>query len=229
MLEVQRLMRNSASPEKARNLQRFFQTGPGQYAEGDQFLGLTVPQTRGFLPHCRTLTLEQLEELLHSAWHEERLLAVLALAKRARREPDAVYDLYLRNVARFVNNWDLVDSSAPAIVGEFLLMHPDPETLQRLARSENLWERRVAVLATQAFIRRGQFDEILQLCRMLLADKHPLIHKACGWMLREVGKREESVLRTFLDENARGMPRTMLRYALEKLAPEERAHYMRRG
>jgi len=226
MLDVQRAMRAAGSPSKATSSLRFFKTGPGQYGEGDQFLGLTVPQVRGFVACCKELSRSQVEQLLHSPWHEERLLALLLLVKRFPQDPAEIYKLYLENVARWVNNWDLVDTSASQIVGGFLLHREDRSVLQRLARSDNLWERRVAVIATFAFIRAGQFEDTMDLCEMLMGDRHDLMHKACGWMLRELGKRDRSVLEGFLDRWAGRMPRTMLRYAIEKLEPERRQHYL---
>jgi 3-methyladenine DNA glycosylase AlkD len=226
MLEVQSRMRAAGDPKKALHSLRFFKTAPGQYGEGDQFLGLTVPQTRSFLPQCRELSLEQLGGLLRSPWHEERLLALLVLVKRFPKDPERIYDLYLKHIADYVNNWDLVDSSAPGIVGEFLVKQSDRSILRRLARSTNLWERRVSVLATQQLIRSGQFQDTLELCRLLLQDREDLMHKACGWMLREVGKRDSAPLLGFLDEHAGEMPRTMLRYALEKLTLDQRRRYM---
>lgn len=227
MLEVQARMRAVGDAEKAQHSLRFFKTAPGQYGEGDRFLGLTVPQTRSFLSQCRELSLEQLRDLLRSPWHEERLLALLVLVKRFPREPDRIYALYLSHIADYVNNWDLVDSSAPGIVGKFLVKQSDRSILRRLACSINLWERRVSVLATQQLIRSGQFQDTLALCRLLLNDREDLMHKACGWMLREVGKRDLSALLGFLDAHAGEMPRTMLRYALEKLTTEQRQRYMR--
>ncbi len=221
MLPVQERMRAAANPQKAEFLQRFFKTGPGQYAEGDLFLGLTVPQTRALLPLCRDMDLTQLLELLHSAYHEERLLALLCLGKRGGAE---VYRAYLDNT-RWVNNWDLVDSSASQIVGAWLLER-ERSVLDRLAHSALMWERRIAVIATFAFIRRGQLQDTLRLCEVLLGDSHDLMHKACGWMLREVGKRDPACLEGFLNQHAAVMPRTMLRYALEKMPSERRRYYM---
>ncbi len=220
-----------ASPERALASQRYFKTGPGQYGEGDKFLGLTVPQTRSFLPRTDALAEADIVTLLHSEWHEERLLALLALVRRfekARRDEAArqrIVTLYLANT-RWINNWDLVDTSAPQILGGWLLDR-DRSLLGKLARSPGLWERRIAVLATLNFIRAGQFNDTLDLCRQLLSDRHDLVHKACGWMLREVGNRDESALIGFLDVHAAELPRTMLRYAIEKLSPARRQHYMR--
>ncbi|MBN9417685.1 MAG: DNA alkylation repair protein [Candidatus Eremiobacteraeota bacterium] len=226
MLAIQRVLRESGSPARAEHSLRFFKTGPGQYGEGDQFLGLTVPEVRGFLPGCRELTLDEVTELLRSPWHEERLLALLELVRRFPKEPEPIYSLYLAHIPRSINNWDLVDSSAPGIVGKFLVKHSERPILRRLACSINLWERRVAVIATQHFIRQGQFQDTLDLCEVLLQDREDLIHKACGWMLREAGKRDESVLLGFLEKWAAHMPRTMLRYSLEKLDPETRRRFM---
>lgn len=228
MLDVQRAMRAAGSPSKATSSLRFFQTGPGQYGEGDQFLGLSVPQVRGYVACCKELSCSQVLELLHSPWHEERLLALLLLVKRFPQDPAGIYELYLENVARWVNNWDLVDTSASPIVGGFLLTREDRSVLLRLAHSENLWERRVAVIATFAFIRAGQFEDTQRLCERLMGDRHDLMHKACGWMLREMGKRDRSALESFLDLWAGRMPRTMLRYAIEKLDPERRQYYLKR-
>lgn len=226
MLDVQAQMRAAGSPAKAEHSLRFFKTGPGQYGEGDRFLGLTVPEVRAFVPRCKPLGLEQVVELLRSPWHEERLLALILLVKRFSGDPERIYELYLEHVADYVNNWDLVDSSAPGIVGAFLVKQSDRSILRRLARSKNLWERRVAVIATQHFIRLGQFQDTLELCEMLLNDREDLMHKACGWMLREAGKRDVSVLLGFLDRWAGQMPRTMLRYSLEKLSSDQRRGYM---
>lgn len=219
-------------PTQAAFFQRFFKCGPGQYGEGDQFLGLSVPQVRSVLAAYRTLPVADCVTLLQSPYNEARLLALLILVAQYQRkralEPErqAVYDAYMANRHR-VNNWNLVDASAPAIVGGHLLQR-DRALLYELAASPSLWDRRIAVLATFAFIRASDFADTLRLCELLLADREDLMHKACGWMLREVGKRDEAVLRAFLDNHAHDMPRTMLRYALEKLAPALRAGYMAR-
>lgn len=226
VLDIQLRMRAAGSPAKAEHSLRFFKTGPGQYGEGDRFLGLTVPQTRGYVAECKDLSLDQVLELLHSEWHEERLLALFLLVKRFPKDRQRIYDLYLKSIADYVNNWDLVDSSAPAIVGAFLVKQSDRLILSRLARSSNLWERRVAVIATQTFIRAGQFQDTLELCEMLLKDREDLVHKACGWMLREAGNRDLPTLLVFLEQWAPCMPRTMLRYSLEKLDPEQRRRFM---
>ena len=219
-------------PDKAAFFQRFFKCGPGQYGAGDQFLGLSVPQVRSVLAQYRTLPVSDCVALLQSPYNEVRLLALLILVAHYQRkhateaERQTVYDAYLAHRNR-VNNWNLVDASAPIIVGGHLLRR-DRSLLDTLVQSTVLWDRRIAVLATFAFIRAGDFGCTLRLCGQLLNDREDLMHKACGWMLREVGKRDEAVLRAFLDTHARHMPRTMLRYALEKLPPEVRAVYMAR-
>jgi 3-methyladenine DNA glycosylase AlkD len=221
------------NPDKAAFFQRFFKCGPGQYGAGDQFLGLSVPQVRGLLAHYRTLSGSDCVALLQSPYNEARLLALLIWVAQYQRkraseaERQAIFDAYLANRQR-VNNWNLVDASAPAIVGAHLLQR-ERRLLDELVASPVLWNRRIAVLATFAFIRAGDFADTLHLCGLLLNDREDLMHKACGWMLREVGKRNEAVLRGFLDAHAHHMPRTMLRYALEKLPPTERAAYMARG
>jgi 3-methyladenine DNA glycosylase AlkD len=223
-----RAMRSMGGHARAKALLRFFKTGPGQYGEGDKFLGLTVPQIRRLVGDYRGLSLPEIEKLLESSWHEARTLAVALLAARYPKaspaEKTAIYRLYLERTDR-VNNWDLVDISAPAVVGGHLLER-SRAPLRRLARSNSVWERRIAMVATLAFIREGQFDDTLRLARMLSDDRHDLIHKATGWMLREVGKRDERVLRRFLDVQGSRLPRTALRYSIERLSPTMRKRYM---
>ena len=223
-----RRMQVFADPKRAAALQRFFKTGPGEYGEGDRFMGLTLPQIRGLLADYRELPLRQVERLLDSPWHEARTLAVALLAARYPRavaaDQTAIYRLYLRRTDR-VNNWDLVDISAPQVVGGHL-MDRSRAPLRRLARSGSVWERRIAMVATAWFIRNGEFGDTLALARLLFDDRHDLIHKATGWMLREVGKRDERVLRRFLDRNAGRLPRTALRYAIERLPPATRRRYL---
>lgn len=225
-------LESQRDPDKAAFFQRFFKCGPGQYGAGDQFLGLSVPQVRSVLAQYRTLPLAECVALLQSPYNEARLLALLIWVAQYQRkrasesERQLVFEAYWAQRSR-VNNWNLVDASAPAIVGGHLLPR-DRGLLYELAKSASLWDRRIAVLATFTFIRTGDFADTLQLCERLLHDHEDLMHKACGWMLREVGKRDEAVLRGFLDRHAGRMPRTMLRYALEKLPPELRADYMAR-
>lgn len=229
--DIREALHAHGTPEKATILQGFFKTGPGQYGEGDVFLGVKVPETRQLLRHSDELTESDIHNLLKSKFHEERLLALLILVRRFQRTKEAIirkgiFDFYLDH-SQHINNWDLVDLSAPNIVGAWLLEQPRG-LLYKLVQSRNLWQRRTAVVATHAFIRQGQFDDTLKLCQQLLEDKHDLMHKACGWMLREVGKRNQTTLLQFLDQHVPRMPRTMLRYAIERLSPTTRAHYLKR-
>jgi 3-methyladenine DNA glycosylase AlkD len=217
-----------ADPEKAALLRGFFKTGPGQYGEGDVFWGIKVPVLRQIVKKYPGLPLADAERLLHAGHHEDRLLGLLFLiadfekgGAEVRRQ---IYQLYLANT-RFINNWDLVDVSAPNVVGAYLFDR-SRAPLRRLARSSLLWERRIAIVATFYFIRRNQFDDTLDIAGMLLDDKHDLMHKAAGWMLREVGKRDLTAEEGFLREHCTHMPRTMLRYAIERFAPDKRAAYL---
>ncbi len=224
-------LRAQADPERAKNLQWFFKTAPGEYGAGDRFLGLRVPQVRALLRRHRELGTPAALQLLPSPWHEERLLALLLLVHRMQRgeerERQAIYRAYLKNTAH-INNWDLVDSSAASIVGAWLA-DKERAPLYKLARSKSLWERRIAIVATGQFIKQGQFDETLAIAALLLGDEHDLIHKAVGWMLREVGKRDRAVEEAFLRQHYRTMPRTMLRYAIEKFSEPLRHRYLHGG
>lgn len=214
---------------------RFFKAGPGEYAEGDKFIGVTVPDTRRIARAFRTLPIADIETLLRSPWHEERLVALFILVDQFGRATDVatqrtIYDFYLVNTA-YVNNWDLVDSSASYIVGAYLVDRPDRlAVLERLARSELLWERRIAIISTLYFIvKRGRADETLVIADILLHDPHDLIQKAVGWMLREVGKRiDRKLLADYLELHAATMPRTTLRYAIEHFPPERRQYYLQK-
>ncbi len=212
-------------------LQRFFKTGPGEYGEGDRFIGVTLPVIRAVARECRGTPIDELRKLLRSPVHEERTLALLMLvdAFKSGDEPARrrIYDLYLANT-RFINNWDLVDCSAAQIVGGWLRGR-STAPLTRLAKSESLWERRIAMLATLDGIRRGDFDDAFRIADLLLHDDHDLIHKAVGWMLREVGKRDGAAERAFLADRYKTMPRTMLRYAIERFPEGERRKYLRGG
>lgn len=213
------------SPEKAKHLQRFFKTGVGQYAEGDIFWGITVPLIRKIACTYKHLNIKELEILLELEIHELRLCALLIMVFQSKTLPEQMYDLYLKKTA-FINNWDLVDLSAPIIVGNFLL-NKDCSVLYKLAQSRSLWERRIAMVATYAFIKQGQSEHALKLAQILMSDKHDLIHKAAGWMLREIGKRcSQNILINFLENYASTMPRTMLRYAIEHLTDEDRKYFM---
>jgi 3-methyladenine DNA glycosylase AlkD len=226
--DVVRQLQRLADPERAGGLQQFFRTAPGEYGAGDLFLGLSMPQIRGLAKELGDLPLGEIEKLLESQWHESRVLALVLLTNAYRRSDAAgqtkIYRLYLRRTDR-VNNWDLVDVSAPGIVGAHLFGR-SRTPLFRLARSKDLWERRIAIVATQHFIQRRDFADTLRLAQILMPDKHDLIHKAVGWMLREVGKRDERVLTRFLDRYAGALPRTTLRYSIERLSPTQRKRYM---
>ncbi len=221
-------LRELGDAEIAAHSQRFFKTGPGEYGEGDRFLGIRVPALRQEAKRCAGLSLAQNLKLLRSPFHEARLLALLLLVRRYERgdprERNELFRHYLEHTA-YINNWDLVDSSAPAVIGSHLL-HGNRALLDRLAASPSLWERRIAVLACFHFIRRGDFRDALRLCAALLDDEEDLIHKATGWMLREIGKRDGAKARAFLKRHGRRMPRTMLRYAIEKFPPDERKRYL---
>jgi 3-methyladenine DNA glycosylase AlkD len=216
-------------PERARVSQSFFKTGPGEYGEGDVFVGLTVPQVRTLAKEVQSLSQPEVIRLLRSPLHEARLLALLLLirayAKGDEAQRERTYALYLQNT-RFINNWDLVDCSAEHIVGAHLWAR-DRSTLDTLAASRLLWERRIAVLATFHFIRRGAFADTLRLAARLTADREDLMHKAVGWMLREVGKRDLAAEEAFLIKHSGVMPRTMLRYAIERFPEELRQRYLR--
>lgn len=227
--DVQNDLRKMADPEKARILRRFFKTGPGEYAEGDQFLGVIVPKQRAVVRLYRAVPLTEVAKLLRSPVHEERAIALLILVwqypradKNTRKK---IFDLYLSNTRR-INNWDLVDCSAEHIVGPQLAFG-SRGLLDKLARSKLLWERRIAILSTFHYIRRGEFADTLRIARILLRDEHDLIHKAVGWMLREMGNRDRAAEEAFLKKHAQKMPRTMLRYAIEKFPEPLRQRYLK--
>jgi 3-methyladenine DNA glycosylase AlkD len=228
LLPIQKELRALASPETAANLQRFFKTGPGQYGEGDVFLGVNVPPLRTLAKQHRDAGLATVATLLESHYHEERLLALLLLMQFYQRADETgrqgAYDLYLGHTHR-INNWDLVDVSAPRIVGRHLEARPRG-ILYELARSSLLWERRIAILATAWFIRLDDFDDTLKIAEILLNDEHDLMHKAVGWMLREVGKRDLAAEEGFLRKHYHRMPRTMLRYAIERFQEPRRKQYL---
>jgi 3-methyladenine DNA glycosylase AlkD len=242
--EILEQLQSVASEEKRRVLMRFFKTGKGEYGEGDCFLGVVVPLTRRVVKQYRDAPMEVVEELLASPWHECRLCALLILvdqyqrADRLRRKDastaeercDRIYQFYLAHTPS-INNWDLVDLSAPYIIGVHLLHHPRT-LLTTLAHSPNLWEQRIAVVATLGLIRQGEYTETYRLAEYFAAPErqplHDLMQKAVGWMLREVGKRDRELLRRFLEQEAASMPRTMLRYAIEKLPEQERLYWMGR-
>jgi 3-methyladenine DNA glycosylase AlkD len=228
--EVQARLRKLASPRIAAINAWFFKTGPGQYGEGDEFIGLRAAALHAAAGDFRDLPLPQVRLLLRSRVHEDRGVALLILVRKFRRADEsarrAIFNFYLANADR-VNNWDLVDASAPAIVGGHLAGRGDRRAvLDRLARSANLWERRIAIVATLHLIRLDRFADTFRIARRLLADRHDLIHKATGWMLREAGKRDRAALEGFLRRHCRRMPRTMLRYAIERFPARLRRAYL---
>ena len=228
--ELRRAVRDQADPAKARVLRRFFKTGPGEYGHGDIFFGLTVPKTRALAKKYENLNRPDIARLIKSPIHEERLLALLILASKFKTgSPEQklwAYETYLNNT-KHINNWDLVDLTAGQIVGAFL-ENRDKTVLYKLAKSEDLWERRIAIIATFCFIRKGSCEHTFAIAEMLLQDEHDLIHKAVGWMLREIGKRIG--IRTeerFLKKYYKKMPRTMLRYAIERFPEPRRRAYLK--
>jgi 3-methyladenine DNA glycosylase AlkD len=232
--DVRKELQSMADPEKAAILQRFFKTGSGGYGEGDIFIGVMVPQSRQIAKKFSQLSLGEVKMLLYSHIHEERLVALMILARRysstsSSREKEEIVKFYLDNIQQ-VNNWDLVDLSAPNILGAHLVDNRDRRLLlYRLAGSENVWERRIAIVATHHFIRNGDFSDTLKIAGMLLQDRHDLIHKAAGWMLREVGKRDAAAEEAFLEKHCSAMPRTMLRYAIERLPESKRRRYKKKA
>ena len=215
--------------EKARHLARFFKTGKGQYGEGDRFLGLPVPLTRGVAKSHKAADMPAVGALLQSEWHEARLCALLILVEKMKKaDADGaaeIFNFYLANT-QHINNWDLVDLSAPHIVGKHLMDKPRG-ILYELAASPLLWDNRIAIVSTFAFIKAGDLDDTFRLALLLTGHAHDLIHKAAGWMLREAGKRDAARLRAFVHEHVRRMPRTMLRYAIEKFPEDERRAMLR--
>jgi len=223
-------LRGLANLTIAAHSARFFKSGPGEYGAGDRFLGIRVPDVRRIAREFRAAPLGAALALLRSPLHEERLLALVLLVERFERGEESerarIYAQFRKHTPRYVNNWDLVDSAAYQIVGAYLEAR-DRGPLYELARSPSLWERRVAIIATFGYIKKGAFDDALGLAKILLGDGEDLIHKAVGWMLREVGNRDRSVLERFLREHYAAMPRTMLRYAIEKLSDRRRLAYLR--
>jgi 3-methyladenine DNA glycosylase AlkD len=224
LTELKKEIRKLSDPERAKNLARFFKTGKGDYGQGDKFVGLTMPQIRELARAYQLLSISDLEKLARSAVHEERMLALIVMTMRYTKEKDKFYKLYLKN-RKYINNWDLVDVTCTRIIGDYLLDKPR-DILYVFARSKNLWEKRIAIIATAMFIKNGDYKDTLKIAEILLKDQHDLIHKAVGWMLREVGKKDVEVEKKFLDKYYRIMPRTMLRYAIEKFPEHERKKYL---
>lgn len=229
-VDLQNMLNQHASDTDAIFLQRFFKTGPGEYGEGDQFIGLRVPQTRQICRDFFDLSIDQIEVMLESPIHEHRLAGLIIMSNQAKSKKfptnykELLYELYLRRTDR-INNWDLVDTSCRDVVGGYLMDKPR-DILYQLAESSDLWERRIAIVSTWEFIRHGDLDDTFRLSKALKNDKQDLIHKASGWMLREAGKKDIDRLVEFLDENATTMPRTMLRYSIEKLPETQRRYYL---
>jgi 3-methyladenine DNA glycosylase AlkD len=225
---IRQKLRAKASPANVAILQRFFKTGPGEYGEGDEFIGVKVPALRAVCRDCRGASQPVIATLLRSPIHEERLLALLLLVDAfscaTEAEQRRIYGFYLSHTA-FINNWDLVDASAPYIVGSWL-RERSRAPLKKLARSRLVWERRIAIVSTFDFLRHGEIDETLRIADLLLHDRHDLIHKAVGWLLREAGKRDEVALRRYLKPRYKVMPRTMLRYAIERFPPTHQKRYL---
>lgn len=226
---LQKELRQLADPKRAEASAWFFKTGKGQYGEGDKFIGVTVPQLRKVAKRYTHLSLSEVHALLANPIHEFRLIAMHILVYQFQKADSTlqtqIYSFYIKHAKR-INNWDLVDSSAPYIVGPYLL-HTSRNVLYTLAKSRNLWERRIAIIATAHFIKHNQFKDTLAIAEILIQDTHDLIHKAVGWMLREVGNRDREAEEKFLKKHYKNMPRTMLRYAIEKFPPTRRQQYLR--
>ena len=227
--KISKVLKGLADPAIAEHSQRFFKTGQGEYGEGDQFLGIRVPILRKYAKKYQATALEEIERLLKSPFHEERLFALLLLIRKFTKgdedDKTEIFHLYLNNT-QYINNWDLVDSSAHHIVGVYLEAR-DRQVLYKLVQSDSLWERRIAIMSTFQFIRLRQFDDTFMLAKQLINDKEDLIHKAVGWMLREIGKRAIRSEKAFLKTHYKRMPRTMLRYAIENFPEQERKKYLK--
>lgn len=232
IFRLRRDLRRVADPVRAEHAKRFFKTGKGEYGEGDMFIGATVPSLRVLSRRYADVTLTDLLVLLASPIHEERLLALIILtqqyAKGTAQTRAAIYRMYLAQ-RRYINNWDLVDVSAHKIIGEHVQRGRSRAVLDRLIRSRRMWDRRIAIISTFRFLKEGDVNETLRLVTLVLRDTHDLMHKAAGWALREVGKRDQNALYRFLDRHAGRMPRTMLRYAIERLPERERQRYLAHG
>jgi len=240
---VQKELHKKSNKEKAKILQGFFKTKKGEYGEGDIFLGVVVPEQREIAKKYQELNLIEIQELLKSKYHEERLTALIVLTYKYEKtkketEKKEIYEFYLSNT-KYINNWDLVDLSAPKIVGNYLLNHKNEKNiLYKLAKGyqrcpkrqpiSRLWEKRISILATFPFIKANNYEDSIKLSEMFLYEEHDLMHKAVGWMLREVGKKDEQVLINFLDKHYKEMPRTMLRYSIEKFDEEKRNYYLKK-
>jgi 3-methyladenine DNA glycosylase AlkD len=227
MVDIEKEIQSKKDPIQAKILSRFFKTGKGQYGEGDIFLGVTVPTLRIIVKnYYKEISLREVQKLLNSKIHEYRLTALLILVEKYKEDKGLIYNIYIKNF-RNINNWDLVDLTAPKIMGDFL-KDKNRDILYSLSTSNNLWEKRISIVATFAFIKDNDFKDTLKISEILLKDENDLIHKAVGWMLREVGKRNKDLEKEFLDKYYRIMPRTMLRYSIEKFDPKEKEFYMKK-
>lgn len=230
LFQLKNDLQKLSDSEKKKKLQQYFKTGKGEYGEGDIFLGISVKELRKIARKYRKLSFSEVTDLLHSEIHEHRLVALIILVEKFTKgssdERKKVAKLYLNNT-KWINNWDLVDISAPKILGEYLWDKPK-KILYTLAKSDNIWERRIAILSTFAFIRKDSFASSLDIARILVNDEHDLIHKAVGWMLREIGKRDLATEEEFLLKHYQTMPRTMLRYAIEKFEKKKKEYYMKK-
>jgi 3-methyladenine DNA glycosylase AlkD len=219
-----------SNEEKAKIHSRFFKTGKGEYGEGSIFLGITVPVLRKVAQKYQKISFNELQELLNDKIHTHRFVAIVILVEKYKKGTEKkkkeIYEFYLKNYDN-INNWDLVDVSAPHIIGNYLL-NKDRSILYKFAKSDHLWKKRIAIISTFTFIRVNQFEDTIKISKILLNDKHDLIHKACGWMLREMGKKNQKTLEKFLDENIKNMPRTMLRYSIEKFEETKRKEYLKK-
>jgi len=224
--KIKKEILNESDSKRAKILQGFFKTGKGEYGEGDIFIGLTVPKSRDIAKKFFNLELKYVKELLNSKLHEERLIGLLILVYNYPKDKKKIFEFYLENINK-INNWDLVDLTADKIVGDYLI-DKDKDLLYKLVLSNNLWERRISIVSTFNFIKNNKFEDTLKISEILLKDKHDLIHKAVGWMLREVGKRDQKVLEKFLLKHYKKMPRTMLRYAIERFDNSKREFYLKK-
>lgn len=227
--ELIKEIQSKANPEKAKLLQRFFKTGKGEYGEGDIFLGLTVPIQRIIAKKYKDISLPKLQELIKSKFHEYRLIALLILTykfeKANEKTQEEIFNFYLKNT-KYINNWDLVDLTSTRVMGKFLF-EKDKKILYKLVNSKDLWEKRISIISTLYFVSKNEFQDALTISELLLKDKHDLIHKAVGWTLREIGKRDKEVLRKFLRQHYQDLPRTTLRYAIERFPEEERKKWLK--
>ncbi|PKM92105.1 MAG: DNA alkylation repair protein [Euryarchaeota archaeon HGW-Euryarchaeota-1] len=223
-------LKKLSNPEKAKQMQRFFKTRKGEYAEGNIFIGVSVPNLRKIAAECKEkFLLDDLQEILNSKIHEKKSVALFVLVETYKKSDETgkeeIFEFYLKNTKN-ITNWDLVDVSSPKIIGNYLL-NKDRKILYKLAKSKDLWERRIAIISTFEFIKSNQFEDTLKLSKILLNDRHDLIHKAVGWMLREVGKRDLKAEEKFLKQHYKQMPRTMFRYAIEKFNKEKKQKYLK--